>query len=209
MTRLIAASALLLAATAFAQDTGTPPPATPSTAPAGEVTPAPNDNYVLRSQDVVDVKIHQEEDLNRVLRIDANGRIFLPLIGNVQAAGRTVAEVEAEVRALYDRDFLVNPQVNLSVIEYARRTVSILGSVNAPGLIEIPPEQNLTLLQAIARAGGFNRLARPTRVILTRMQADGTTVTRTINAQDLLNGTSSEQILLQDGDVVNVPEGIV
>lgn len=180
--------------------------------PAPSPTPAApglTESYVLRPQDVLDVRVHSEDDLNRVIRIDADGRITLPLIGQLQVAGKTVTAVESEIRAAYDRDFLVNPQVNVSVVEYARRFVSVLGSVNAPGQVEIPPEQRLSLVEAIARTGGFSRLANQRSVVLSRKNPDGTNSIRTIDVRDMLSGRSQEQIDLRDGDVINVPEGLL
>ena len=132
-------------------------------------------DYVLHPGDVVKVQVFLEPDLDREVRVSRDGQIGLPLIGQVDVKDRTVGALEAVVRDLYEREFLVNPQVNITVLKYEARTVNVLGSVNSPQAVEIPSEQSMTLLDAISRAGGFSRLADRRRVRLTRISSDGRT----------------------------------
>lgn len=166
-------------------------------------------NYVLQPADTISITVFQEPDLDRQLRVAQDFTITLPLVGQLTVRDKTIRDIESEIRALYDRDFLVNPQINVAVVEYAIRTVNIQGAVNAPGLIPLPPEEPLRLIDAIARAGGFSRLANMNRIQLTRKALDGTSQTFTINAEDLLRGKSTEPWLLQRDDVINVPERIL
>jgi polysaccharide export outer membrane protein len=87
--------------------------------------------------------------------------------------------------------------------------VFVSGSVGAPGVVLFPREQGLTLLDAISRAGSFNRLADKKHVTLKRTGADGKPDTFTINAEDLMKGDSTETWPLQPNDVINVPEKIL
>jgi polysaccharide export outer membrane protein len=173
----------------------------------GAQAPAAAGNYVLQAGDIVRVQVYQEPDLDRELRVSQEGTVSLPLIGNVAVAGRSLALAEAEIARLYDADFLVNPQVSVSVLRYAERRINIIGAVNMPGPVVIPPEEKMTLLEAITRAGGFNRLADKKRVRLTRSGADGQKQNFTIDANTLITGTNSEEWILQPGDTVFVPEG--
>jgi hypothetical protein len=90
-----------------------------------------------------------------------------------------------------------------------KRTVNILGAVNAPGVILFPQETGLTLLDAIARAGGFNRFADKKRLKLTRVTSDGKPENFTINAEDILQGTAKENWVLIKDDVISVPERVL
>ena len=163
-------------------------------------------DYVLQPQDLIRVQIFQEEELNREVRISQESSVNLPLIGTVDLKGKTARQAEELIRELYDRDFLVNPQVNLTVLEYAKRYVNILGAVGSPGVVLFPQEESLTLIEAITRAGGFARIADRKHVTLKRTNADGKTETSVINADDLMKGRTNDTWPLQPGDVISVPE---
>lgn len=176
---------------------------------AAEPGPDTRSEYVLQPLDLIKVEIFQEPDLTRELRLSREAAVTLPLIGTVSLKGKTVLEAETLLRLLYDRDYLVNPQINLSVIEYAKRAVDVLGAVASAGSIDIPPEQPLNLLSAVSRAGGFTRLADRRKVKLTRTGEDGKSTTFEINADDILRSNTEEQWLLQPGDVIFVPERLL
>lgn len=166
-------------------------------------------DYILQPQDLIRVQILREEELNREVRVSQELTVALPLIGIVDLKGKTVRQAEEDIRNAYDKDFLVNPQVNVFVIEYWKRFVKVFGAVNSPGVIVFPPEEGLTLLGAISRAGGFSRLADNKRVILTRTTPDGRAETSTINADDLLKRGTGEDVPLLPDDVINVGERIL
>jgi len=176
---------------------------------AAPVAAQASSDYQLQPGDMVRVQVFQEPDLDRELRVSQDGQIALPMIGQVEVKNRTLSAVEKNVRELYDRDYLVNPQVNITVLTYQKRAVNVMGAVNAPQAIEYPPEQTLSLLDAISRAGGFNRFADRKKVLLTRTFADGHTEKYTINADQLIAGTSSERWVLLKDDVVFVPESVL
>ncbi|HEX7631463.1 MAG TPA: polysaccharide biosynthesis/export family protein [Lacunisphaera sp.] len=163
-------------------------------------------DYVLQPSDLIRVLIFQEPDLLREVRITQEYTITLPLIGTLDLRDKTVRQAEEIIRSLYDKDYLVNPQVNLAVLEYSQRTVQVVGAVNNPGSVVFPPEQKMGLVEAIARAGGQSRIADLKRVQLTRTNADGKTENYIINVGDLMKGASSEPWLLRKGDVILVPE---
>jgi polysaccharide export outer membrane protein len=166
-------------------------------------------DYQLQPGDVVRVQVFQEPDLDRELRVSQDGQIALPMIGQVEVKNKALSAVEKNVRELYDRDYLVNPQVNITVLTYQKRAVNVMGAVNMPQAIEYPPEQTLTLLDAISRAGGFNRFADRKKVLLTRTFSDGRTEKYTINADQLISGTASERWVLLKDDVIFVPESVL
>lgn len=163
-------------------------------------------DYVLQPLDLLQVRVFQEPDMEREVRISHDYAISLPLIGRVDMRGRTVREAEAHIRELYDQNYLVNPQINITVLQYARRTVNVLGAVVSAGEVEFPKEEGLTLLDAISRAGGFTRLADRKKIRLTRRDENGELVNYTINAEELIDGNSSRVWELQNNDLIYVTE---
>lgn len=163
-------------------------------------------DYMLRPADILQIKVFQEEDLTREVSVSREYAVSLPLIGTVDLKNRSVRQAEELIRQLYDRDFLVNPQVTVIVLKYAERAVNVIGMVNSPQAVPFPPERGLTLLEAIARAGGFNRLANRAEVKITRTDDKGISNTFTVNAEKLLDSKSANLVPLQVDDVVFVPE---
>lgn len=166
-----------------------------------------NPNYVIQSSDVLRISVFQEPDLTQEFRVSQDGRFHFPLIGSVVLKGKTVKDAEELLRDLYDRDYLVNPQINLLIIEYSQRRVNVLGAVNTPGAVVFPPEEEMDLVDAISRAGGFNRLANKKGVILTRTGPDGRVTRNTVNVDEIMRrGGSSASWKLQKDDTIFVPE---
>ncbi len=164
--------------------------------------------YKLHAMDLLKIQVFQEPDLDRELRVSQDDTVALPLIGVVDVKNRTVRETELLITELYKQDYLVNPQINITVLEYSPRTVNVFGAVNTPGSVTIPPERELTLLDAIARSGGFSRLANRSKVSLTRTRPSGTTINYIINADQLVAGDTGNRAPVQDGDVIFVPERV-
>ena|ERR1041385_4611951 len=175
---------------------------------------ASSNDYLLTPQDVIRIQIFQEPDLGRELPISAEGVVELPLIGRVELKGKTVRQAEEMIRKMYDADYLVDPQVNLTVLTYAPRTIEVFGAVGNPGVITFPKEEMLTLTKAISLAGSFNRLANQRMVKLTRKMPDGSTKTfGPINVQDIIarnkGDNDADNMPLIPGDVIFVPEKII
>lgn len=167
------------------------------------------EDYIVQPSDLLKVQVFQEDDLTREVRVTQGSSISLPLIGSVDLKGLTVKQVEEKIRDLYNRSYLVNPQINVSVEEYAKRSVNVLGAVNSPGAVPFPQEEGLTLLDAIARAGGFNRYADRKKIKLSRTDANGKTETYIINADELIDTGHNDSWPLQRDDVIFVPERIL
>jgi polysaccharide biosynthesis/export protein len=184
----------------------------PIVSPAfADTPPAPDElaDYKLQPGDVVRMQVFQVPDLDREVQVSVKGEILLPLIGRLVVKDRSVRLVEQTVRTLYDRDYLVNPQINMMVIKYSSRTVNVMGAVNAPQAIEFPPNQTLSILDAISRCGGFNRFANRKTVRLTRASTDGHSENFIINADELISGKKNDHWELLSGDVIFVPESIL
>jgi polysaccharide biosynthesis/export protein len=183
----------------------------PNVAQPAEVLPSlpevsAKPDYILNPSDTLQVRVFQEDELTREISISQEYTISLPLIGIVNLREKSVRQAEELIRSLYDKDFLKNPQVTVTVLRYAERTVNVIGQVNSPGAIPFPVEQGLTLLEAITRAGGFNRIADQKDVRITRTDEKGIPKTFSINVMRLIDARSSNLWSLQVGDIVFVPE---
>ncbi len=183
--------------------------ADPEPKPASAAGEKKTVDYVLQPGDLLRVEVFQEEDLLKEVRISQGYTINLPLIGTLNLRGKTLRQTTELVRSLYDKDYLINPQVNVSVREYARRTVDVQGQVGRPGTVEFPPEESMTVYQAITRAGGFTRLSDRKRVLVTRKTPDGGSETITVNVNAIIQGEAKEEWPLQKDDSVFVPERIL
>src|SRR6187431_1658948 len=104
-------------------------------------------NYLLGANDFVEVTVFQEDDLATKARVGYDGTITVPLVGSVKIAGKSVDEAAQIIRARLAKGYLVNPQVNVSVTEFAKRLVTVLGEVQKGGTFEFPNQGPLDLLQ--------------------------------------------------------------
>jgi polysaccharide export outer membrane protein len=174
-------------------------------------------NYVhtLALADRVRIVIYQEEDLASVTRIDARGKINLPLIGEIAIGGFTVVEAQNAIENAYkDGRYLRNPQVTVSVEEYAPREVSIQGRIRNPGRYTLPIESTLTVVELVTKAGGIDDIGKGSAVTVTRIAPDGTKKVFTVDVDSIIRGKRDTKIddttlLLQPGDIVYVPERLI
>lgn len=168
-------------------------------------------DYLLQPQDLLRIQVYQEEDINRQgeVSISQQYTIFLPLVGMVDLKGKTARQAERMIRDLYDKDFLVNPQISVTVMKYAERSVNVFGAVNNAGRKPFPPERGLTILDAISLAGGHNRFADLKKVKLTRNGTDGEPVTITVNVDEIMKGGGKDPGPIQPDDAVFVGERIL
>jgi polysaccharide export outer membrane protein len=136
------------------------PPAGPQDAPASSAGPAlpsnlPAPEPLLAAGDLLAISVFRQPDLALETRVPQDGRITFPLVGSCAAAGRTSGQLERELREKLEKEFLQEAHVTVTVKEFARRRVFVIGGVTKPGGYEIYPHQRLTLLQAVAAAEGF------------------------------------------------------
>jgi protein involved in polysaccharide export with SLBB domain len=210
-------SALFLATVCFAQTGASSAsaqptiaaPSSPSSAPASSniAISAPT-GYVLSPNDQVAVEVFGEDDLRTNGRLNAEGNLSLPLLGSIRLSGLTLTQAASRLTELYGRDYLVSPKVNIMLIGYAKRRFTILGQVNRPGSYEMPEGSpgGIDLLEAIAMAGGYTRIAAPERVSVRRQSAGGDQVIK-VNAKRLTR-SGGESFRVVPGDTVTVAESI-
>jgi len=152
----------------------------------------------------VQVKVYQEEDLASTSRVSSDGRITIPLLGSVKVASNTLNQATATITALLAKDYLVNPQVTLNVTEFAKRRFTVLGQVQRPGTYEMPAEESVNLLQAIAAAGGFTRIGNPRKITVQRnVGAENQKITLDSEAMSTKKG---QPFVIRPDDVVTVGE---
>jgi protein involved in polysaccharide export with SLBB domain len=184
----------------------------PSAAPAAPVTAnalnAPT-GYVLRSNDQVAIEVFGEDDLRTNTRLNGEGNLSLPLLGSVHLGGLTLAQAASKITELYGRDYLVNPRVNVTLVGYAKRRFTILGQVNRPGSYEMPEgsPDGVDLLEAIAMAGGYTRIAAPERISIRRRAETGDDEILRVDAKRLAK-RGGENFQVRPGDTVTVAESL-
>lgn len=151
-----------------------------STSAAGAYTGA--SEYRVGAQDLLEISVFQVAELNRTVRVNSNGQVSLPLVGVVQAGGKTVQELEAEIAGKLNASYLQDPQVSVFVKEFTSQRVTLEGAVKKPGIY--PVTGRTSLLQAIAQAEGVTELAN----------LDGVVVFRTVGGQKMAAVFSLSQI---------------
>ena len=124
----------------------------------------------IQLNDVISMKVYQEDDLDTKTIIDKNGMVMLPLLGQVKVGGMTIGQATERIQQLYNKDYLVNPRINLIVEQFADRRFSVLGQVQHPGSFDFPQNEPVNLLEAIAISGGYTRLGAPSNVAVRRIE---------------------------------------
>ncbi|MBI5693463.1 MAG: polysaccharide export protein [Verrucomicrobia bacterium] len=172
--------------------------------------------YKITRGDRLTISVLGEPDL-RVggIRVEAIGTVILPLVKDVRLVGLTIAEAQDTIaRAYREGRFLRDPQVTVTVEEYAPRTVLVSGKVNIQGRQEIPPDTKFTITDLIGKAGGFTETARSKEVKVTRTMPDGTLKVFTLDVESAMKGRSSASardagFVLEPDDIIYVPEKII
>ena len=189
---------ILIVFSASAQEQAKKTEQPPSTATA---SPDPS-AYKIGPQDVLRIDVWKEPDISRTIPVRPDGKISLPLLSDVQAAGLTTKELEAAIRDGLTK-YITNPQVTVSVTEINSRRVYCTGEVSKPGALNLLP--NMTALQAISSCGGFTQFARIKGIYILRDE-NGKQKQYPFNYKDVVKGKRPEDnILLQPGDVIVVP----
>ena len=161
-------------------------------------------SYILAPNDLVDIKVFQEDDLESKLRISRDGTITFPLIGQVRIGGRTPQQAARIIRDALARGYIINPQVTVNVLSFTKYRVTVLGQVQKPGSYDFPDREKLGLLEAIGLAGGYTRGASPSRVLVKRVAAGHERVFR-VDAKAMASGRAPTFEVIP-GDVITVSE---
>ncbi|MBK1882381.1 polysaccharide export protein [Luteolibacter pohnpeiensis] len=162
---------------------------------------------VIGRLDTVEIRVFREDDLTTRGQLSADGTISMPLIGSVRIEGLNTDQAAAEITRKLHAGYLVKPEVSVSIENRIRRTVTVLGQAQRPGVFEIPAHRQLTLVEAIGMAGGLTRIANDRKIHLKRNSSSGESEVLTINLRDVTTGKSKD-IPLRDGDVVSISESL-
>ena len=174
------------------------------------LAPSPGDaqgNYLLAPNDLVAVTVFQEDDLATKSRVGNDGTISVPLIGSVKVGGKSVDEAAQIIRSRLAKGYLVNPQVNVGVEEFAKRLVTVLGEVQKGGTFEFPNQGPLDLLQAIGLAGGYSKVAEPGKIVVKR-RVNGKETVILVNGKALAAKAGEERFEVFPGDTITVAQSI-
>jgi polysaccharide biosynthesis/export protein len=159
--------------------------------------------YYIGPEDVLDINVWRNKDLSKVVMVRPDGRISLPLIGDVQASGLSPAELTADINRRL-KEFVESPAVSVMVKEVNSYSIFVLGQVANPSRYFL--KSKTTLLQAITLAGGFTSEADRTRIAILRWQGPRTEIKLTVNYIDIvLKDGASDNLILRPGDTIVVP----
>jgi polysaccharide biosynthesis/export protein len=172
--------------------------ASPAASPVSANDPA----YKIGPQDVLRIDVWREDQLTRTVPVRPDGKITLPLLNDVQAAGLTPMELATFIHGAL-KNYLNNPQVTVSVNEINSRRIYVTGEVARAGAYPLLPQ--MTVLQALSSSGGFTQFARIKNIHVLRV-VNGQKVKLPFNYKEAVNGKNPQQdIELQPGDVIVVP----
>jgi polysaccharide biosynthesis/export protein len=165
--------------------------------------PAVSEEFIIGTGDVLAVNVWKETEVSRVVPVRSDGRISLPLVGEIQAGGRTPKQLETEISAKL-KDYVSEPEVTVIVQEIKSQKFNVLGMVMKPGSYVLT--NPTTILDAIAMAGGFRDFAKQKDIYVLRPAADGTQTRLPFNYKEVVKGHKSTQnIALQSNDTIVVP----
>jgi len=175
---------------------------------AGSAVPtsfgATSGDYLLKPGDTLEMVVYREQDLSIRSKIGKDGMVQLPLLGEVKLGGLTVRAATALIRAKYNADYLVEPQIYLNVAGYTSRKFTIIGQVGKPGTYEFGGGENLGLLEAIGMAGGFTRIADRGHVVVKRREGEAVRTLK-VNAKKL-SESGVDPFAIESGDVITIGE---
>lgn len=164
---------------------------------------AHDDSFVIGNDDVLAINVWKEPDISRSIPVRSDGRISLPLVGEVQATGRTPLKLEQDIAARL-KNYIGEPEVTVIVQQINSQKFNILGLVNRPGSYVI--NNSATVLDAIAIAGGFRDFAKQKSIYVLRQNADGSQTRLPFNYKEVVKGQNPAQnIKLQPRDTIVVP----
>jgi len=177
-----------------------------STTPASPVpasAPPAITDYVIGPEDLLQITVWKNESLSRELAVRPDGKISMPLLHDIQAAGLTPMKLQEKLSTALG-EFMPNPEVSVTVTDVRSYRISVLGEVVKPGVLQL--KSDTTVLEAIALAGGFRDFASPSKIVILRKNGDGQTNKIPFNYNRVVKDNRAEgNVTLKSGDVVVVP----
>jgi polysaccharide export outer membrane protein len=162
-----------------------------------------DEKYIIGNDDVLAISVWKEPDLTKAVPVRSDGKISLPLVGEMQAAGKTPLQLELEITDKL-KSFITTPEVNVIVQQINSRKFNVLGEITKPG--SYPLTASTTIMDAIAIAGGFRDFAKKTGVYILRKGPDGRETRLNFNYKSFIKGKNPEQnIKIEPNDTIIVP----
>lgn len=162
-----------------------------------------DDSFIIGNDDVLGINVWKQPDITRAIPVRSDGKISLPLVGEVQAAGRTPLQLEQEIAGRL-RTYIADPEVTVIVQEINSEKFNILGYIAKPGSYSLTLAP--TVLDAIAQAGGFKDFAKEKSIYILRTNPNGSESRLPFNYKAVIKGKHPEQnIKLQPHDTIVVP----
>jgi polysaccharide biosynthesis/export protein len=172
-------------------------------APPSGATKPHDDSFVIGNDDMLAINVWKEPDISRQVPVRSDGKISLPLVGEVKAAGETPLKLEQDLAARL-KNYIEEPEVTVIVQQINSQKFNILGQVNHPG--SFPLLNSATVLDALALAGGFRDFAKQKSIYVLRTNADGSETRIPFNYKQVVKGQNPAQnIKLQPRDTIVVP----
>lgn len=205
--RLLAGTMLYLCSVplAFAQTAPAPPPANAPTVATVAIEPRGTDvstEYRIGPEDVLDVLVWKNPELSRTVPVRPDGKVSLPLVNDIQAAGMTPSDLRQQLATRLG-EFVPSPEVSVIVREIHAVKVAVVGAVKLPGRYEL--KSPATVLELLALAQGLTEFANRDRIVVLRQ--NGTTATQRIpfNYRKVAEGSEQENFFVRPGDIILVP----
>ena len=159
--------------------------------------------YRIGAQDLLTISVLSVPELNKDVRVKSNGQVTLPLIGVIMAGGRTIPELEGDLARKYSDGYLQRPQVSVFVKEFTSQRVTLEGAISKPGIY--PINGRMTLIQAIAVAGGLDdKIADTSGIVLIR-QVNGKRMAAAYDLRQVRKGVL-EDPMIYGGDIITVEQ---
>jgi polysaccharide biosynthesis/export protein len=203
--------------TTYKPDFAIPRPDGPVSTPAPiAAAPTAGANYVIGPQDQISITVVDETELTGKFRVDGDGMFTYPYLGRVPAAGLTLTELQQKLTQLLQKDYIKNPQIRVEMDIYKSQSVYVIGKVRTPGKIQMTGTQ-MTLLEALAMAGSPTADASNEVIVVhpkkpipagtvpsPNEKNEGEEIR--VNRRDLELGRVGQDVMLRDGDIINIPE---
>ena len=157
--------------------------------------------FRLGPDDVIEVTVYQDKTLDRTVPVRPDGKISLPLIGEMPASGKTATDLQKEI-SLRLKQFVADPTVTVVVKEVNSPKVSVLGEVKNPGMYKI--KDRATLLDAIALAGGLTEYAKRNKIVVIRTDSNGPPHQFKLNIDDQIKGRRTEPFYVLPYDKIYI-----
>jgi polysaccharide biosynthesis/export protein len=175
-----------------------------STGESAAANSKPHDeNFIIGNNDMLAISVWKEPELTKSVPVRSDGKISMPLVGEIQATGRTPLQLEQDITAKL-KNFITTPEVTVIVQQVNSRKYNLLGEIVKPG--SYPLVTTTTIMDAIAAAGGFRDFAKKTGVYVLRKNPDGSEIRLKFNYKDFIKGkNSSQNFKIEPNDTIIVP----